>query len=64
MTGFPKYGNDLVQQSKILKQLLELDWQVIAPGHGQPRDDRRVDNESVRKQEMQRALEEQTVNSR
>jgi glyoxylase-like metal-dependent hydrolase (beta-lactamase superfamily II) len=64
MTGFPKYGNDLVQQSKILKQLLELDWQVIAPGHGQPRDYRNVDNDSVRKQEMQRALEELTVNGR
>jgi hypothetical protein len=32
MTGFPKYGNDLRQQSEVPKQLLELDWQVIAQG--------------------------------
>ena len=59
MTGFPKYGNDLRQQSETLKQLLELDWQVIAPGHGHPRDYRNVkSDDSVRKQEMQQALEE------
>jgi glyoxylase-like metal-dependent hydrolase (beta-lactamase superfamily II) len=65
MTGFPKYGNDLRQQSEILKQLLELDWQVIAPGHGHPRDYRNVKgDDSVRKQEMQQALEELTAYSR
>jgi glyoxylase-like metal-dependent hydrolase (beta-lactamase superfamily II) len=58
MTGFPQYGNDLCQQSEILQQLLGLDWQVIAPGHGHPRDYRNDD--SVRKQEMQQALEEMT----
>jgi glyoxylase-like metal-dependent hydrolase (beta-lactamase superfamily II)/ferredoxin len=62
MTGFPKYGNDLRQQSKILKELLELDWQVIAPGHGHPRDYRDVkSNDNVRKKEMQQALEELTA---
>jgi hypothetical protein len=62
MTGFPKYGNNLRQQSEVLKQLLELDWQVIAPGHGHPRDYRNVEGDDcVRKQEMQQALEELTT---
>jgi glyoxylase-like metal-dependent hydrolase (beta-lactamase superfamily II)/ferredoxin len=65
MTGFPKYGNDLRQQSETLKQLLELDWQVIAPGHGHPRDYRNAKgDDSLRKQEMQQALEELTAYSR
>jgi glyoxylase-like metal-dependent hydrolase (beta-lactamase superfamily II) len=59
MTGFHQYGNDLGQQSEILQQLLKLDWQVIAPGHGHPRDYRNVKGDkSVRKQEMRQVLDE------
>ena len=38
MTGFPRYGNDLRLQSKIIPLLLDLDWLIIAPGHGHVRD--------------------------
>jgi hypothetical protein len=38
MTGFPLYGNDLRLQSKIIPLLLDLDWLIIAPGHGHVRD--------------------------
>ena len=34
MSGFPRYGNDLNQQSQILNALVDLPWRVIAPGHG------------------------------
>jgi hypothetical protein len=61
MTGFPKYGNDLRQQSEVPKQLLELDWQVIAPGHGHPRDYRNVGAMIVSAARMQQALEELTT---
>lgn len=33
-----KYGNDRKEQSKILSQLLQLEWQLVAPGHGHVRD--------------------------
>jgi glyoxylase-like metal-dependent hydrolase (beta-lactamase superfamily II) len=46
MTAFPRYGNDLGWQAKTLGKLLDLDWQVIAPGHGHARDYR--DNVSSR----------------
>jgi glyoxylase-like metal-dependent hydrolase (beta-lactamase superfamily II)/ferredoxin len=66
MTGFPRYGNNLRQQSENLERLLELlDWQVIAPGHGHPRDYQNVkDADNVRRQEMKQALEEMTLYSR
>jgi glyoxylase-like metal-dependent hydrolase (beta-lactamase superfamily II) len=39
MTGFPRYGNNLPQQARILSRLVEqLDFDVIAPGHGHVRD--------------------------
>jgi len=38
MSGFPRYGNDARLQSEILPLLLDLDWQVLAPGHGHVRD--------------------------
>jgi hypothetical protein len=47
--GIFKYGNDLRQQSEVLKQLLS--WTAIAPGHGHPRDYRNVEGDDVRKQE-------------
>lgn len=59
MTAFSKYGNNLGQQSETLKSLVKLPWQVIAPGHGHPRDYRGQDD-SVRREEMENALEEIT----
>jgi glyoxylase-like metal-dependent hydrolase (beta-lactamase superfamily II)/ferredoxin len=38
MTSFPRYGNDRTQQSQILPLLAELDWSLVAPGHGHIRD--------------------------
>ncbi|CAJ1954845.1 unnamed protein product [Cylindrotheca closterium] len=38
MTAFPRYGNDYSQQAKSLEGLLHLDWHLVAPGHGHPRD--------------------------
>jgi hypothetical protein len=60
MTGFPKYGNDLRQQS-VPKQLLELDWQVIAPGMVIPRLSKRRGDDCVLSKKMQQALEELTT---
>lgn len=38
LTGFPQYGNDRRQQEDTLSKLGELDWKVVAPGHGHARD--------------------------
>jgi ferredoxin len=41
MSGFPRYGNDRTQQSKILCSIVKdwgSEWDVIAPGHGHVRD--------------------------
>jgi len=38
MTGFPRYGNRLDVQSDTIPKFLDLDWDVVAPGHGHPRD--------------------------
>ena len=37
MSGFPRYGHDLNQQSQIIEALLDLSWRAIAPGHGSSR---------------------------
>lgn len=59
MTGFPRYGRDLRLQSESIRHFLELDWDVIAPGHGHPRDYREIPNKSeAQMQEMQVAIEE------
>ena len=58
MTGFPQYGNDLRQQSRTVSRLLELDWQLLAPGHGHVRDYTIL--ESDRQEELQTALQELT----
>merc|ERR1712157_96259 len=42
MSAFPRFGHDLVQQAVTIRKFLRLDWQVIAPGHGHPRDYRSV----------------------
>eukprot|EP00540_Astrosyne_radiata_P005137 CAMPEP_0116850190 /NCGR_PEP_ID=MMETSP0418-20121206/16018_1 /TAXON_ID=1158023 /ORGANISM="Astrosyne radiata, Strain 13vi08-1A" /LENGTH=257 /DNA_ID=CAMNT_0004482051 /DNA_START=20 /DNA_END=797 /DNA_ORIENTATION=- len=38
LTAFPMYGNDRMQQQHTLKQLEQLDWHIVAPGHGHARD--------------------------
>lgn len=38
MTSFSRYGNNHLQQAKTLKGLLNLDWNLVAPGHGHVRD--------------------------
>lgn len=38
MTGFGRYGNNLEQQAETLGKLLELDWDIVAAGHGISRD--------------------------
>ena len=58
MTGFPRYGNDLKQQTETLQKLAELvEWKMVAPGHGHPRDYRPLDEDAVMR-EMQGALNE------
>ena len=62
MSGFPRYGNDQELQSKILPLLLDLDWQVLAPGHGHVRDytlrEDQTSSTDARITEMEDAIEE------
>ena len=69
MTGFGRYGNDLRKQAKTLEELLKLDWDVIAPGHGHPRDYRHSDNTTDsrklrRQEELKVALDDLMVSRR
>lgn len=65
MTGFPRYGNRLDIQAETLPKLLELDWDVVAPGHGHPRDYRhRKDKRQVQADEMNVAIEELNASQR
>ena len=57
MSGFPQYGNNRSQQARVLPRLLDLDWQVVAPGHGHVRDYTRS-NGASREAEMQPAVDE------
>jgi len=62
MSGFPRYGNDPRLQANILPLLLDLDWKILAPGHGHVRDytllkDGTCDIDA-RKQEMEAAIDE------
>lgn len=57
MTGFPCYGHDRKLQARTLEKLIDLDFTVVAPGHGHPRDYRGVDPH-LRKEEMLPALTE------
>ncbi|VEU41728.1 unnamed protein product [Pseudo-nitzschia multistriata] len=52
MSGFPLYGNDARLQSKILPLLLDLDWNILAPGHGHVRDYTLI-QESQQQQQLQ-----------
>lgn len=61
MSGFPQFGNDPELQSKILPLLLNLNWQVLAPGHGHVRDYTLMGDDvagDARKQEMEAAIDE------
>lgn len=65
MTGMGRYGNNLRVQAETLPLLLDLDWQVIAPGHSHPRDYRSVGNKgiqkAVQKEELSIAVEDLAV---
>lgn len=55
MTGFGRYGNNLEQQARTLAKLINLDWDIVAPGHGLSRDYRGVDK-PVKVDELEIAL--------
>lgn len=65
MSGFGRYGNNLRKQAETLQHLVDLDWQVIAPGHGHPRDYRSIASDEERsatqKAELQVAIEDLVV---
>lgn len=61
MSGFPPYCRNEEQQVNTIQKFLALEWDVIAPGHGHPRDYRTIndgDRKSLKSEEMQVALEE------
>lgn len=68
MSGLPQYGNNKKRQAKSLEGLLDLDWHLVAPGHGHPRDYTNSNNEgdndddtiikTLQRQEMQPAFAE------
>jgi len=61
MSGFPRYGNNLRQQSETLQKLLKLDWDIICPGHGHPRDYLSLnvtEKEMIKQEEMEEAIDE------
>ena len=55
MTGFGRYGNNLEQQASTLTKLINLDWDIVAAGHGLSRDYRGVDR-PVKVDELEIAL--------
>jgi glyoxylase-like metal-dependent hydrolase (beta-lactamase superfamily II)/ferredoxin len=61
-SGFPRYNKDSHKlQSNILRQLLDLDWKVLAPGHAHARDYTLFTGESVsdlRKAEIEEGIAE------
>ena len=62
MSGFPRYGNNLTLQAQTLQSLLALDWDIVAPGHGHPRDYRQFgDDASTRRKVRQREMEQAIV---
>jgi glyoxylase-like metal-dependent hydrolase (beta-lactamase superfamily II) len=47
MTGFGRYGNQRKQQVETLERLSKLTaWDIVAPGHGHPRDYRGHDHDT------------------
>jgi glyoxylase-like metal-dependent hydrolase (beta-lactamase superfamily II) len=64
MTAFPRYGNNHFVQSQSLQRLLfGVNWHVVAPGHGHPRD-YRESPENNKEKEMDDALQELGVSGR
>jgi len=65
MTGMGRYGNDLQVQVDTLERLLDLDWQIIAPGHLHPRDYRSIvgtdKQKSIQKDELSIAMDDLLV---
>ena len=59
-SGFPRYNKESLEvQSKILRQLVDLDWQVLAPGHGHARDYTLLQGANdLRKAEIEEGIEE------
>jgi glyoxylase-like metal-dependent hydrolase (beta-lactamase superfamily II) len=58
MTGFGRYGNQRRQQVETLEKLSKLTaWDIVAPGHGHPRDYRGHDNDT-KLQELKVAQED------
>lgn len=61
-SGMPRYNKESRElQSKILRLLLDLDWEVLAPGHGHARDYTLLTGEGVgdlRKAEIEEGIEE------
>lgn len=58
MTSFPRYGNDRVQQSQILPLLVDLDWALVAPGHGHVREFSTTTTKEQRLADMEPAIAE------
>jgi glyoxylase-like metal-dependent hydrolase (beta-lactamase superfamily II) len=60
MTSFPRYGDDRELQSQILIQLAELNWDLVAPGHGHIReyDSGRPSAKETRLEDMRPAIDE------
>lgn len=59
MTGFPRYGNNLDIQATSMRNLLRLEWDIVAPGHGHPRDYTQVtndDKDELKAREMEEAI--------
>lgn len=65
MTGMGRYGNNLRVQAATLQHFVDLDWQVIAPGHSHPRDYRFISSDAERqatqKEELDLAVEDLAV---
>lgn len=61
-SGMPRYNKESRElQSNTLRLLLDLDWKVLAPGHGHARDYTLLTGESVgdlRKEEIEEGIEE------
>ena len=66
MSGFPRYGNNLLVQSESLQKLSKIShmWDIVAPGHGHPRFYLEGDNstneseDAIKLNEMKPALDE------
>ena len=62
MSGFPRYGNNLLVQSSTLQKLgsFQHQWDIVAPGHGHPRFylEQNEAAEKEREQEKQKGLDD------